>query len=309
MRAMKSPRLALLRTLSIVGLTLVCGLAGCEKGDKGTTDPGTAGDKGDSKGAGIEFAYAPSFKLNGDIAVMIEFSTAQGSGNAEIAAKTLIEGSDEGGKLKVHGKVLELSGYKGSGSLDPEFMKKQAEAQGQPAMDIVAELGKSESWSVLDRTGEADEAATEALPENATPDGAPMDFGLFNLPNLPTVPLEVGKPVKLEREDERELEGMGTVPVEIEENWTLVKIDETGGKKIAEIKATSEASGATEVGGGQGTLSLFDSSEYTILFDMTTQLPVSLTGNNTTEISIDAGGQSFSLASGSEITATYTPAT
>ena len=63
--------------------------------------------------------------------------------------------------------------------MDPEFMRKQADEQGGDPVD----LGKSESWSVLEN----------ANSENANSVND-FDFGLFNLPELPPVDLSVGIP-------------------------------------------------------------------------------------------------------------------
>jgi hypothetical protein len=311
------PRRLRLRRVTTLTLTLGLSLAGaaCDKGGDATEKPGDRknGAKVDDKGAtkpdgGKDYVYpAEGFVLTSTTTIKFGLASKQGSGEAEVSARSLIEATPEGaGKLKVHGKVVELIGYTGSGQLDPEFMKKQAAENGQADFDLLAELAKAEGWTVIDHKGELDKAATEGLAENKAKEDGSVDFGLFNLPDLPRVDLVEGEKITLPTQavDRQTLVGM--VPVELDETWTLRKID---ANRIAEIDVSSEASGATEISGGQGSanVSVFEESSYTLLYNLDTKLPVSITGYSQSELQLDIEGQSETLTveQNSEVSATY----
>lgn len=299
-----------LRPLTTAALTLALALSvgGCDKGDGGTTNPGGgdgAADGGGSKDSGgALYTYkADGFTLTGTMQVKLELSSSEGQGATEIEARSLIEATPEGGQLKVHGQILELTKYLGTGSMDPEFMKKQAEEAGQPVPDMEGDLRSAESWSIISLKGEADDDATKALAENQGEDDG-NDFGLFGLPDLPSVDLKEGEKVELPtKDDERQLP-FGAIPVQVDETWTLRGIDANG---VAELDVTIEGSGATELSGGGGSamVSTLEESAFTIFFDTKTQLPVSFTGYSASETTVDAQGQSFSFALNTEITASY----
>jgi hypothetical protein len=290
----------------------LCGLvllgSACEKSSSNPPDGGGTGDGGGSKPAedgGKDYVYpAEGFKLMATTTIKMEIASTQGQGTAELSARSLIEAKSAGTNLEVHGKVVELLGYTGTGQLDPEFMKKQAEEAGEKPMDLMAELAKSEGWSIIDRKGKADAAATKALPQNQTEsEGAGADFGLFGLPDLPRVDLEVGKKVQLPtKADERQLP-FGSIPVEIDMTWTLRSVN----GNVAELDVSSEGSGATEFDGGQGTatVSMLEESSYTIMFDLTTKLPISIEGYSASEINVDASGQEIKFATNNEVKTTY----
>jgi hypothetical protein len=304
-----------IRSLFTKALTCgaLCGLvllgSACDKGGTKTPDGGDKGDGGGSKPAaedgGKDYVYpAEGFKLLASTTIKIEIASTQGQGTAELSARSLIETKPAGDNLEVHGKVVELIGYTGTGQLDPEFMKKQAEEAGGKPMDLLAELAKSEGWAIVDRKGKADVAATKALPQNQTEDeGAATDFGLFGLPDLPRVDLEVGKKVQLPtKADERQLP-FGSIPVEIDVTWTLRAVN----GNVAELDMSSEGSGATEFDGGQGTatVSMLEESSYTIMFDLATKLPISVEGYSASEINVDASGQEIKFSTNNEVKTTY----
>lgn len=306
------PRRPRLRLVSTLVLSLGLATAACDKGKGGTDKPGDGGSeaavgtegKAPAEG-GKDYVYAAEgFKLNATMNIKFEIASSEGAGTAEMSAKSLIEATPSGtGKLKIHGKVLELINFTGSGQMDPEFMKKQAEAQGQEPKDIVEELRNSESWLIIDLKGELDEAATKALAENQGAD-EDQDFGLFNLPDLPKVDLVEGEKIKLPTKEDTRMMPFGEIPVEIDSTWTLRKID---ANHVAEFDVTSEASGATEISGGQGTalVSTMEESSFTVLFNLDTKLPVSITGYSQSETSIDAQGQSFTFSINNDISGTY----
>ncbi|PRQ02628.1 hypothetical protein [Enhygromyxa salina] len=307
MMARRSPVRPLITVALALGLA-VFGSA-CD-GDK-TNEPGGAGGAqadggGSGKAAegGKDYVYdANGFTLIATTKTKMELSSTQGKGESELSVRSVIEATPQGEGLEVHGRVLELLDYKGSGQLDPEFMRKQAEEAGEEPMDLRAELAKSESWSIIDLKGEADEKATKAMAENQGEDDGPMNFGLFGLPDLPTVDLEVGNKVELPtKADERELP-FGSVPVEVDVTWTLRGVE----GDVAEFDVTVEGSGATEIdaGGATAMVSILEESSYTVFFNLASKLPVSYNGYSQSEINIDIPGQPISFATNNEIETTY----
>ena len=300
-----------IRPLTTAALALVLALSAgaCDKGN--TNNPGGNGGGGEAGGkvvaGGEAYSYsADGFTVTATMRVKMELNTSEGQGSAEINAVSLIEAKPAAGKLEVHGKVLNLENYTGSGNLDPEFIKKQSEEQGGKAMDIVANITNSETWKIMDLKGEEDEEASKALAQNQRAEGeeGPMDMGLFGLPDLPSIDLEVGKKVALPtRDSEESMPFGGTIPMQIDETWVLRGVE----GDIAEFDVTIESSGATEMSGGQGSamISMLEESAFTIKFDMKARVPVSLTGYSQSETNVDAGGQSFSMAINNEIEATY----
>lgn len=293
----------------LITLALALGLAvfgsACD-GEK-TNEPGGVGGGGDGgdggKAAaegGKDYVYdAAGFTLIATTKSKLELSSSQGKGDSSTSVRSVIEATPEGAGLKVHGRVLELLDYQGSGQLDPEFMRKQAEEAGEEPMDLRAELANSESWSIIDIKGDADDDATKAMPENKEDDDGPTDFGLFGLPDLPTVNLEVGEKVELPTEaDERELP-FGSVPIEVDVTWTLRGVE----GNIAELDVSVEGSGATEIdaGGAMALISILEEASYTIFFDISAKLPVSYNGYSQSEISIDIPGQPISFATNNEV--------
>jgi predicted RecA/RadA family phage recombinase len=298
------------RTLTCAALALGFALLGSACDGDSSNPPGDGGGDGAAEGGkpaegGLEYTYAAEgFTLTATTKVKLELSSNQGQGTAELSARSLIEASPTGDKLKTHGKVVELLGYTGSGQLDPEFMRKQAEEAGEEAMDIEAELAKSEAWTVVNLKGETDEDATKALSENQAGDeGAPVNFGLFGLPDLPAVDLEVGEKVKLPTEAAERQLPFGSVPVEVDTTWTLRGVNGT----IAELDVTTEGSGATEfdAGGAMASVSMLEESSYTVFFDMETKLPVSFNGYSASEIQVDAPQQSIQFATNNEVETTF----
>jgi hypothetical protein len=296
----------------ILTTALACGfvlLAGaCDKGSSNPPEGGTGDGGAETKPAedgGKDYVYAAEgFKLTATTTVKLELASSQGQGTAELSARSLIEAKPAGENLEVHGKVVELLGYKGTGQLDPEFMKKEAEKAGEKPMDLVGELSKSEGWSIIDRKGKTDKAATKAMPQNQTEtEGAGADFGLFGLPDLPRVDLEVGKKVQLPTKAEDRQLPFGSVPVEVDMTWTLRAVN----GNVAELDVSSEASGASEfeTGQGTGTVSLLEESSFTVMFDMAAKLPVSVEGYSASEVNVDAAGQSIKLQTNNEIKTTY----
>jgi len=112
----------------------------------------------------------------------------------------------------------------------------------------------------------------------------------------------LGKPVKHEKQEDQAFGGL-KIPTEEEATYTLVKIDQVDGRRLAEIKFESDSSGATET---QGQLISIDGiAEGVIIFDLDAQLPVRVHIEQTQNFSFgnQGGGESRVV-----IDATYEPA-
>jgi hypothetical protein len=299
------PRLA--RGLALAAAVLVLPL-GCDKG--GTTGPegGGGGTKKDTEGQGIEFTYADQFALDGQIAVDFANDSPEGKGAAKIVAKIRLDAAPAQDKIKLHGKVVELVEYTGSGSLDAEFMKQQMAKAGTENFDLVASLRSSEEWMIVDGHGQLDDEATKALTENKKDEAmGASDFGLFNLPDLPAIGLELGKAQVMPTEEKDESMFGQTIPMEIDRTWTLVSLGDVGGRQVAKLDVTSESSGAAELSGegGGGMLAIGQESHFVMEFDVEARVPISLDGESMFELSFEGGGQSVSFQNESRIAATY----
>lgn len=303
------PRFA--RGLALAALVLAAPSA-CEKGGGGgTVDPGTggAGTSEPSK-SGTAFAYAETFALDATVDIDFQLATPEGPATAKLAAKTRLEGAAAGGgKIKVHGKLAELVSFTGTGTMAPDHVKAQMEKQGTKDFDLVAALKASEDWSVVDSLGESDDEATKALPENAAkkPDMSAAEFGVFALPNLPPVALELGKQTKLPTEEKEENMFGQPIPLEIDQTWTLVEVVDQGGHQVAKLEAKVESSGAAEMSGqgGSAMISVFSESTFVLHFDLTSKLPVSYEGESMFELSFEAGGQSGTVSNTTKMKASY----
>ena len=302
----------------MLALSFGLALLGCEKGS--SNNPGGGGDPGASEGGGGEVAEggadyvypAEGFKLVATTNIKLEIATPEGQGTATVSARSSIDATPEGEQLKIHGKVVELISYDGQGQLDPEFQKKRAEEAAAAAeaageevpeiTDMVAELASAEGWTVMDRKGETDDDATKALAENQE-DAGGDEFGLFGIPDLPTVDLEPGKKVSLPTEADEVQLPFGSIPTEVDVTWTLRGIEGS----VAELDVFVESSGATEIDGGGASVlvSVLSESAYTVYFDVGTKLPISISGYSQNEISIDLPDGTQQISTNNEVEKTY----
>ncbi len=114
--------------------------------------------------------------------------------------------------------------------------------------------------------------------------------GIFQVPSLPQPRLEEGKPLTVAEEGELPMGDTGiTLPFESETIYTLIKIDDSSGKRIAEIEVELEGSGAAEMEGGMFVVD--QSTEATILFNLDDGVPVRVTSTSTQAYSWGENGQ------------------
>lgn len=294
-------RLRLVHVLAL-GLALAGGAVSCKKSsDGGSASPGGEGGGGGSAAsAGVTMRYKPgAFKLKQNAVISVSIGGAQ-SGSFKVDAVGLLDVSDQAGKLKVAHSILEVRDVKLEGVLRPQ--PKDGKAPPDPKTEILKATGAS----LVDLRGETDVPGTKALPENKKEAGQDDDFSalgdFLGLPQLPEPALTVGKPLKQEKQEEQTLGGTLKIPTDEETTYTLVKIDEVDGKRLAELKIESESSGATEA---QGTTISVDSvTEGTIVFDLVTQLPVKVHIEQTQNFSFGSQGSGESRV---VIDSTYEP--
>lgn len=208
-------------------------------------------------------------------------------GEAAIEYTAKLDLAAAGDKLRVAWSIADVA------KLDVKGMFEDKDSTEDPKAFLVAE---AKGAFLVDAFGKLDEKATEALPENAARrerfkkieadakagGGEPKTStgvkilafadSMVSLPDLPKDGLAVGKSVTVEEKEESEMGGI-TLPTEIETKYTLVKIDDSGGTRIAELQIEAVASGATEVPGGMLTVDM--TTEGTMLFDVDAGMPVS----------------------------------
>jgi len=306
---MPRPR-RLLRFSTALALLGALGLGACKK-SADSAGPGGAGSDAVNPGGGVVLRYKPgAAQLKEDLKV--SFSASGGGQGGEMKADItgLLDIADAGAnKLKVAFSVLEVRQFELTGGMKPEAK------DGKPVPDLKAKLQEAKGARVIDLQGETDKAATKALPENAPKkEGEKADdfdmssFGSFlGLPSeMPKDGLVAGKPVKVSKEEKENVFGL-EIDMETETTYTLVKVDDSSGKRLAEIKIESESSGAKEMsqGGKSIMLSLDVASESTLVFNLDDQIPVSNRLQSTQNFSAGSeGGGEFRIA----IDATYAPA-
>jgi hypothetical protein len=305
---MSRPRRRRLRSVTWC-LALALAATACKK-DGESTSPASA-----EKGDGLQLRYPEKgFRLGTEIQVALEVS-GMATGSLKLAARGTLEATPHGQKqLRVMGRVDEVASFEASGDMAPETK------EGETPPDLKVEMKGAESFVVTDLRGDADEAATKALPQNVEKEkkeeaegdeanqrrSMAQAFGgsVITLPGLPEIGLEVGKETKMPTKEEERPLGARKLPVEVDTVYHLEKIDESSGSRVATIKFKSESSGADEMENPQGG-SMFvayeEETEGTLLFDLDANLPVSLRLEQATAIS--AGDNAFEQYL--ELSATY----
>lgn len=106
---------------------------------------------------------------------------------------------------------------------------------------------------------------------------------LLQLPTLPEVALPLNEPVTVNREEETELGETGLVlPFDVEVEYTLVRIEESGGTRLAEMVFEATAIGTQDGPGGQ--IVIESKQRGTLLFDLGRRIPVSYESTRTETI-------------------------
>lgn len=293
-------RLVLLAALSI---STVAALPGCKKNADSIPADGSSG--GGEVAGGTQLRYKPGdYKLKQDAKLTFKASSPQGVQEASLDVSGLLTVSPSGAdRFKVAFTVSDVRQLDFSKEMLPK--PKEGETAADPKTAMLAATGAS----IRDLRGETVEDATKALPENAGLDKkegvtamvTSFAFGVFGPPELPEKTLVEGAPVKVSEQKEEAFFGL-KIPMDSTSTYTLIKIDASSGKRIAEVKYEAESSGAREE--GKQMLTVDVNTEGTILFNLDDQLPVSRKGRQTTNIS--AGEMNAEIANTFE--ATYAPA-
>lgn len=293
-------RLALLAALSISTATA---LPGCKK--NADSIPPDGSNPGGEVAGGTQLRYKPGdYKLKQDAKLTFKASSPQGVQEASLDVSGLLTVSPSGAdRFKVAFTVSDVRQLDFSKEMLPK--PKEGETAADPKTAMLAATGAS----IRDLRGETVEDATKALPENAGLDKkegvtamvTSFAFGVFGPPELPEKTLVEGTPVKVSEQKEEAFFGL-KIPMDSTSTYTLIKIDTSSGKRIAEVKYEAESSGAREE--GKQMLTVDVNTEGTILFNLDDQLPVSRKGRQTTNIS--AGEMNAEIANTFE--ATYAPA-
>jgi len=274
----------------------------CKKGAD-TAGPDGGGGSGATV-AGTELRYkAGAYKLKADVKFSFKATSPQGVNEASGDLSGLLDVTDAGGKIKVALSVAEVRDFAVGKDMMPP--PKEGETPVDPKTAVQAFTGAF----VADMRGELDEAATKALPETAAAkekkgvEAAVAGFatGVLGLPELPKAALVEGKQVETTERKDENLQGL-VIPVDTTSKFTLVKIDSSSGKRIAEVKYESESSGAVEQGKQMITLDV--SAEGTVLFNLDDQVPVRRSSSSTTNIS--AGQMGFEIVN--TIESAFSPA-
>ncbi|MCA9635832.1 MAG: hypothetical protein KC420_07345 [Myxococcales bacterium] len=272
-------------------LSLVLAAPACKKPAEGGSDaPGGDGaSSGQVKSDEVMLRYkadaAAKLRESGRLEVRLS-GPQSGSMIADVAGNIeLSQGGD--GKLKVAYAVDEVREITLSGVFEPK------PKEGEAPKDPKEELLKAKGAKLVDLRGETDEAGTKALAENKKPEGeGDMTGGLgdiLGLPELPEVGLKLGQAVKREVEKQEDLGGL-KIPMDEESTYTLVKIDDSSGKRLAEVKIEKEGSGATELPQGGGLLSVDQLAEIVLVFNLDDQLPVSMHVEQTSNFAFGSQG-------------------
>ena len=268
----------------------------------GTEKP--AGDGGSPKpvqqGAGVllRYALAPAKLVQRG---KFDMSTTGGGqfGEAQLEYTAKLELAPHGEQLKVVWAFADV------GKLDVKGMFAPKAGGGDEAKSLLVQEGKGAF--LIDARGQTDDEASHGLAENAARNqrfaqmekqakagkAAKLSSGdqvlaladaIIVIPDLPEQGLEVGKTLTLALEEETELAGSGMMlPTQKETKYTLVKIDDSGGKRIAELQVQSVTSGSAEEQGA--TLTVDTTNEGSMLFDLDAKLPVSYRFTRTQSLS------------------------
>lgn len=268
------------RTSIVLALFGALGVGACKKEPSaGTETPGSGGASA-SGGTSLAYKVAP-LKLKEIVTVSVSSTGKTGAGGLKVDATGLLDVSDAGGgKLKVGYSVVEVRALEMTGQMKPK------PKEGAPEPDYKAQLLTGKGARIIDLTGDEDDQATEALPENAKkpkqegkePELDISQFASFlGLPSgFPAQGLVEGTPLKVKKEKVEKLANFD-IDMEVDLVYTLVKIDASSGKRLAELKIEAEASGARELsqGGKSINISLNTTTESTIVWNLDDHLPVS----------------------------------
>jgi hypothetical protein len=285
-----------LGTRFVASLVLALGLTACRK--KSTLQvPDVAempadDDSQTKSGAGITVRYrAEASKLRQS--ATWEMTQRSGGTYAEVALELSadIDVQEASDRLKVVWVVQTVDKLDLKGALQVE--------PGEDPKSFLRENGRGAYLS--DLLGQADDAASQSLPENAsrlrqlevfqeeirkqTDAGKPVKIGagiqlitylppVLQLPSVPEEALPTGEPVTVEASEEIEIGSSGLVlPIETAMKWTLVKVDASGSDRMAELQFEGVAEGSTTSAAGVAMIK--STNEGMMLWNLDQHVPAS----------------------------------
>jgi hypothetical protein len=280
--------LALLLAFTALSLAPV----GCKKGAD-SVGPDGGGGSGEVAG-GIDVRYkSAAFKLKQDSKFALKITSPQGVDEASLDVSGLLDVTPSGAdKLKVAFAVTEVRAVNLSGNMQPK------PKEGEAPIDPKAALLKATGAEIVDLKGDVDKDATKALPETAAAKdkkgaealGAGLASSFLGLPpQLPKQALAEGTPVKVSKQEKQPTPIGMELDMDSSTTFTLVKVDSSSGKRVAEIKFESESSGAREE--GKMMISAEVASEGTLWFNLDDQLPTALKLTSTYSMSFGTEGE------------------
>jgi hypothetical protein len=306
-----STALALVGALGLGALSLAACKKTADTADAANPDAGGPGGSTPAAG-GIVLRYKPAAtKLKENLNVSFTNTGGGQTGGMKSDFSGLLDIKPQGAdKLRVDYSVTDVRAFELTGNMNAK------PKDGKPAPDYKAKFLTTKGALIVDLLGDTDKAATKALPENAPKkEGTEDEFDVSGFgsflglpPELPKDPLVEGKPLKVSKEEKQNFFGAFEIDMETETTYTLVKIDSSSGKRVADIKVESESSGAKELSQGGQTmmLSIDTSSEASFSVNLDDMLPVRSHIESTTNFNAGAqgGGETRVV-----MDATYEPAT
>lgn len=183
-------------------------------------------------------------------------------------------GEDPATFLETHGVGAYLSDLRGQAEVDPGLPQNQArEAK-------LAEMRQ-----------EIADATAAGKPAPILPGLQMLSYlpPLLQLPTLPEEALPLNEAVVVRRQEETELGDTGLVlPFDVEVRYTLVRIDDSGDAKLAEMVFEGTASGSQDGPGGEIVIESRQSGS--LLFDLGRRVPVSYESTRTETIEMGGFG-------------------
>jgi|GEM_PF-2105378 len=188
--------------------------------------------------------------------------------NLELGGALQQDGDDTKGFLEQHGIGAYLSDLRGQAEVDPELSQNVERESKLAAM----------RQQIADATAAGQPAPI--LPGLQMLSYLPP---LLQLPTLPEEALPLNEPVVVRREEETELGTTGLVlPFDVEVKYTLVRIDASGGSRLAEMVFEASASGSQDGPGGE--IVIESLQKGSLLFDLSRKIPVSYESTRTETI-------------------------
>lgn len=193
------------------------------------------------------------------------------------------DGDDASGFLETHGVGAYLSDLRGQAEDDPELPQNvQRESKLTQMRQQIAD------------------ATAAGEPPPILPGLQMLSYlpPLLQLPSLPEEPLPLNEPVTVSRQEETELGDTGLViPFDVEVKYTLVRIDDSDGTRLAEMVFEASAIGSQEGPGGE--IVIESQQRGSLLFDLGKKIPVSYesTRNETLEMGQFSGETETTLRS------------